>query len=307
MQTAYARLMHGRSIRLFLVDGAPQGMRTAEVGNWSGLALVCPRTDLARLGARPDVRRAGVYILVGHSEATASGVAVYVGEGDDVWERLTSHDAKKDFWSWVVLFVSKDDNLTKAHARWLESTLTREFKSAKRAEIMNLNDPPAGKLPEADTADMHTFMENIRLLLPTLGINVFGVEAPAAKHSAAAPAEVLELELQWEDAKAECVVREGQFVVRAGSLARVKEVDSIGTWTRGLRKTLRETGVLQPTANDKLLAFTQEYAFDSPSGAAAVIAGSNVNGRVLWKVKVILPRSVDSRFTLPASLYSSLD
>jgi hypothetical protein len=71
-------------------------MRTAEVGNWTGLALVCPRTDLARLSARLEVRRTGVYILVGPSESSASGLALYVGEGDEVWTRLASHDAKKD-------------------------------------------------------------------------------------------------------------------------------------------------------------------------------------------------------------------
>jgi hypothetical protein len=274
--------MHGRSVRLFLVDGTPQGMRTAEVGNWSGLALVCPRTDLTKLGARPEVRRTGVNILVRPSETTAAGVAVYVGEGDDVWARLTSHDDKKDFWTWVVLFVSKDDNLTKAHVRWLESTLAREIKIAKRADIMNANEPPAGKLPEADTADMQTFFDNVRLLLPTLGINVFGVEAPKKD---VAVADALILEIQWENAKAECAVREGQFVVRAGSLARTKEVDSIGQWTHALRKTLRESGVLVPVEDGKLLRFTQEYAFDSPSAAAAVVAGSNVNGRLLWRVK----------------------
>jgi hypothetical protein len=276
--------MHGRSVRLFLIDGTPQGMRTAEVGNWSGLALVCPRTDLARLGARPEVRRTGVYILVGPSETTASGVAVYVGEGDDVWARLTSHDDKKDFWTWVVLFVSKDDNLTKAHVRWLESTLAREIKNAKRAEITNGNEPPAGKLPEADTADMQTFFDNVRLLLPTLGINVFGVEA-LKKAEPQSDSVALVLELEWEGARAQCAVREAQFVVLAGSHARVKEVDSIGGWTRALRKTLRESGVLVPSDDAKLLRFTQEYVFDSPSGAAAVVAGSNVNGRLLWKVK----------------------
>src|SRR5271165_6177784 len=108
--------MAGRSIRLFLIDGSPQGMRTAQVGNWSGLALVCPRTDLARLGARPEVRRTGVYILIGPSESTAGArLAVYVGEGDEVWTRIASHDESKDFWTWAVIFVSKDDNLTKAH------------------------------------------------------------------------------------------------------------------------------------------------------------------------------------------------
>jgi hypothetical protein len=76
--------MAGRSVRLLLVDGTPQGMRTAEVGNWSGLALVCPRTDLTRLSQLSEVRKTGVYILVGPSDTAASGHSVYVGEGDKI-------------------------------------------------------------------------------------------------------------------------------------------------------------------------------------------------------------------------------
>jgi hypothetical protein len=159
--------MTGRSIRLFLVDGSPQGMRTAEVGNWTGLALVCPRTDLVRLGNRPEPRRTGMYILVGPSETAADRVAIYVGEGDEVWSRLTSHDESKDFWTFAVIFVSKDENLTKAHVRWLESRLITDIQKAKKAEVKNGNAPGGSKLPEADVADMETFYDNVRLLLPT--------------------------------------------------------------------------------------------------------------------------------------------
>lgn len=274
--------MAGRSVRLFLVDGTPQGMRTAEVGNWTGLALVCPRTDLARLGARPEVRRSGVYILVGPSESSPSGLAVYVGEGDEVWSRLSSHDDTKDFWTWVVMFVSKDDNLTKAHVRWLEATLVREIKKAKRAEVANGNDPIGGKLPEADTADMETFFENVRLLLPTLGVNVFTTEAVAGTGSKEKDA--LRLELKWEDARAECLVIDGQFVVQAGSTARSVEVESLGGWVRTLRGTLKDNGVLVPEKNG-LLRFSQSYAFESPSAAAGVVSGTGLNGRAHWKVK----------------------
>lgn len=146
--------MSGRSVHLFLVDGSPQGMRTAQVGNWSGLALVCPRTDLVKVGKRDAVRGAGVYLLVGPSEALASRLRVYVGEAEDVWTRLQSHDSKKDWWTWVVVFVSKDENLTKAHVRWLEAKLVREVRAAKRADIDNDAEPGGGHLPEADEADM---------------------------------------------------------------------------------------------------------------------------------------------------------
>lgn len=276
--------MAGRSVRLFLVDGTPQGMRTAEVGNWTGLALVCPRTDLARLSARQEVRRSGVYILVGPSESSPSGLAIYVGEGDEVWSRLSSHDDTKDFWTWVVMFVSKDDSLTKAHVRWLEATLVRETKKAKRAEVVNGNEPTGGKLPEADTADMETFFENVRLLLPTLGVNVFTTEAVAGVGSKEKGA--LRLELKWEDARAECLVVDGQFVVQAGSTARAKEVDSLHATGRAIRRKLMDSGVLAPKPGGPTqLVFTQDYSFDSPSGASAVVTGAENNGRVAWKVK----------------------
>jgi hypothetical protein len=270
--------MAGRSIRLFLVDGTPQGMRTAEVGNWTGLALLCPRTDLVKLGKREAAHRAGVYLLAAPSEELPSRLRVYVGEADDVWARLQNHDSKKDFWTWVVAFVSKDENLTKAHVRWLEAKLVREIRNAKRADIDNGNEPGGGHLPEADAADMETFLENIRLLLPTLGADVLGTPEATVGEKA------LVLELKWETARAECVVREGQFVVKKGSTARTTEVDSLGEGYRDLRHKLRETGVLHQ-GESGLLVFTIEYAFESPSAAAAVVAGTGLNGRVAWKVK----------------------
>jgi len=275
----------GRSVRLFLVDGTPQGMRTAEVGNWTGLAVVCPRTDLTRLALRPEVKKTGIYILVGPSETAVSGLAVYVGEGDEVWTRLTSHDINKDFWTYVVLFVSKDENLTKAHVRWLEAALVRELRRAKRAEVQNATGPVGGKLPESDTADMETYLENVTLLLPTLGMNVLTGDTTEKGSAPARPGELI-LELRWDDARAECVVRDGQFVVRAGSLARAKEVESLGDGTRALRKSLLEAGVLVPTGTaGNQLRFEQEYAFDSPSAAAGVVTGTGLNGRAAWKVK----------------------
>lgn len=139
---------------------------------------------------------------------------MYVGEGDDVWARLRSHDDAKDFWTWVVIFVSKDDNLTKAHVRWLEAALVRDVSAAKRVELKNGNEPFGGTLPEADVADMEAFLEHV-LLLPTLGADVF--MSTASSSGAGAKAGDLVLELRWEDCRAECVVRDGSFIVQRGS------------------------------------------------------------------------------------------
>lgn len=271
--------MAGRSVRLFLVDGTPQGLRTAQIGNWTGLAVVCPRTSLADLGKRPEVRATGVYLLLGPSEDLGPHLRVYVGEADDVWSRLQSHDSKKDFWTWVIVFVSKDENLTKAHVRWLEARLVREVSSAKQAQLENGTEPGGGRLPEADAADMEAYFENMRLLLPTLGADIL-TASDSGKNSDAG----FVLELAWEEARAECIVRDGKFIVRKGSTARAREVDCLQQGPRDKRARLIQEGVLA-NSSDGLLRFTQDYTFDSPSAAAVVVAGTPLNGRHYWKLK----------------------
>lgn len=272
--------MPGRSVRLFLVDGTPQGLRTAEVGMWTGPALVAPRTELARLGKRDEVHGTGIYVLVGAHDEDPSKTAVYVGEGDDVWARLSSHDARKDFWTWVIVVVAKDKNLTKAHVRWLEARLVQEMKASKLVYVLNGNEPASGTLPEADEADMHTFMENVRLLLPVLGLNVF---TSVTGRQADAEAGGVLLRLEWDNATAKCIVKDGAFIVQKGSTARKKNVESLGESYQTMRQQLVDAGVLAPSGQD-LMVFTQDYTFDSPSRAAVAVAGSNVNGREKWEV-----------------------
>jgi hypothetical protein len=113
-------------------------------------------------------------------------------------------------------------------------------------------------------------------------VNVFGAEAIAKER----PQDSVTLELRWEEARAECVVMDGQFIVQEGSTARVKQVESLSDGLKAMRKALREQGVLVPvTASSTVLRFTQDYAFDSASTAAGVVAGTGLNGRAYWKVQ----------------------
>ena len=54
--------MPGRSIRIFLVDGAPTGIMTTEIMNWTGKVIVAPRTELVSLAQRSETKRTGIYI-----------------------------------------------------------------------------------------------------------------------------------------------------------------------------------------------------------------------------------------------------
>ncbi len=45
---------------------------------------------------------------------------------------------------------------------------------------------------------------------------------------------------------------------------------------------LLKAGVLAPSTDGQLNVFTKDYAFSSPSAAAAMVAGRQANGRIQW-------------------------
>jgi len=111
--------------------------------------LVAPRSQLDQLSKREEVRRTGVYLLVGPDPGDPSRRLVYVGESDNVLKRLLSHNRKdaKDFWERTVVIVSKDENLTKSHVRYLESRLIKMAQDARRANLTNNTAPGRPRCP----------------------------------------------------------------------------------------------------------------------------------------------------------------
>ena len=283
--------MAGRSIKVFLIDGTASGLRTAELGLSTTKAIVVPRASLSVVGKRPELQKTGVYVLVGGDSEKPGLKKIYIGEGDTILPRLISHnsDEAKDFWSEAVVFVSKDENLTKAHARYLEARLITLAKEAKRANVANGTEPDAeGKLPEADGVEMEEFIGQVRLLLGTLGYDILEplLSSPRTPGQTPTPAADLpEFEYEGDGFAARCVVDldAGQFVVKAASTARSHESKSLSPTYRNLRARLRETGVLTPEGNS--FRFAQDYAFTAATPAAQVVSGQTVNGRIAWKAK----------------------
>ena len=113
----------GRSVRLFLVDGTATGLITAEIMNWTGHVLAGSRSGLPAFLKRRELDRTGIYFLTGPDPEDPDTLQLYIGESDNVRKRLVQHskDEKKDFWERTCVVTSKDQNITKAHARYLES------------------------------------------------------------------------------------------------------------------------------------------------------------------------------------------
>jgi hypothetical protein len=85
-------MSQGRSIRLFLVDGSPNGLLTAEIMSWTGHALTGPRTKLTELVQHPECGRTGIYFLIGPDPENTPRPLVYISESDDVAKRLKQHN-----------------------------------------------------------------------------------------------------------------------------------------------------------------------------------------------------------------------
>jgi len=270
--------MTSATIKLFLPRGDAKSLRTAEISNWTGKAVAAPRTELDELLAREELDKAGVYIIIGSDHLT-NATRAYIGEAEVIRDRLKQHKTK-EFWVSAIVFVSKDENLTKAHVRYLEGRLLVEAAQIKRFTLEQ-NQAGGSKLPESDREDMEVFLARIRQLLPVLGSDILApISQPAAK---AQPGGVLFCRNKGAEARGQRTAN--GFVVFQGSTAVLEERPSaeIYPYVVAQRKQLIADGTL--IDKDGFLVFTKDAEFSSPSAAAAVIHGGSANGLTAWKTE----------------------
>jgi hypothetical protein len=269
--------MTSATIKLFLPRGDAKSLRTAEISNWTGKAVAAPRTELDELLAREELDKAGVYILIGSDPLTNSPRA-YIGEAEIIRDRLKQHKTRE--WVSAIVFVSKDENLTKAHVRYLESRLLAEAAQVNRFSLEQ-NQAGGSKLPESDREDMEVFLARIRQLLPVLGSDLL---APITQPTATAqPGGILFCRIKGAQARGQRTAN--GFVVFKGSTAVFDQRPSAESYPYVLsqRKQLIADGTLDK--KDGFLEFTKDAEFSSPSAAAAVIHGGSANGLTAWKTK----------------------
>lgn len=268
--------MTSATIKLFLPRGDAKSLRTAEISNWTGKAVAAPRTELDELLAREELDKAGVYILIGTDPITNKPRA-YIGEAEVIRDRLKQHKAK-EFWVSAIVFVSKDENLTKAHVRYLESRILAEAATINRFTLEQ-NQAGGSRLPESDREDMEVFLSRIRQLLPVLGSDIL---APITQHAAKTqPGGVLFCRIKGAEARGQRTT--GGFVVFQGSTGVLEERPSSESYPYVVvqRKQLIADGTL--IEKDGFLSFTKDTEFNSPSAAAVVIHGGSANGLTAWK------------------------
>lgn len=284
-------MARGRKITLYLVDGIANGIIKGQIDNWVGLVTYGNITQLVELASDDEIRKPGVYILSGPDPKEENPEAVYIGESENVWKRITQHNVDEDkvHFERVAIVTSKDDNLTKGHILYLESRLIEIAHGAGRATVDNKNHPEPSSLPQVDRDVMEGFLEHLQLLLPVLGLNFILPPPRHYKHQQETyvpPTSPDSPEFSFSttrqgtriEVEARAQIINGEFVVLQGSTA-LPRIE--GGYADLKRQLMRNGSLIQ---DNKVFQFTRDVPFNSPSAAAAVIRGQNTNGRTYWKL-----------------------
>lgn len=264
----------GKAITLFLIDADPTGRIAAELYNWTGKVYKIPRIFVKQSALRTDLQKAGVYLLIGRDETNADKPLVYIGEAEEIYRRISQHQ-DRDFWNEVVVCVSKDENLNKAHIKFLEHELYQVLTTVGRANLQNSVVPTRPKISELEQAFLVEFLENLKLLVSTLGYRMFEPLIKAAPSGS--PKQVYYIQAARGASAGGVRTSEGMAVL-VGSKAAATTVPSTPLWVTELRQHLIETQVM-----DKSWTFLKDHTFASPSTAAAIVMGRNANGLLEWK------------------------
>lgn len=269
-------MSYGKSIELFLANGTADSLIIAELSNWNGKAIKIPRIEVADC-KRDDIQEAGVYFLFCKEEDNSD--SVYIGESENVKERLVQHirdysaEKEKYYWTTAVIFIGRD--LNKALIRYLEDRLVSEARSAKRYTVLTKNTYGKTVMKESQIAAMEEFIDNVKVLINTLGYKVL---EPMVVNDSASNADDERLYITAGNAQAEGYVTTEGFVVLAGAVINEKTSEkSLSKGLVALRSNLIDS--------DKVENFvtTEDILFSSSSAAAAFVTGYSVSGPMAWK------------------------
>ena len=267
-------MAYGKAIELFLVNGTAESLITAELSNWNGKAIKIPRTEVSDCD-REDIKGVGIYFLICQEDDGTD--SVYIGEAENVLDRLTQHlrdyqsGKEKYYWNTAVIFVGRD--LNKALIRYLENRFVEIAKECGRYTVLTKNTYKNTVLKEAQIASMEEFIDNVKILINTLGYKVL-VPVPKAND------ETIYLYCKGSGASAKGFVSAGGFTVLEGSTVSDHTVPSLETKGKSYYN-LRNALIKDRTISDRV--FTRDYEFKAPSAASAVILGHASNGNVDWK------------------------
>lgn len=263
--------MRGKTISIFIPDSNPRGVKICDIKDSIVKAIFIPRNKLEDVYKRSDILDPGIYFLFGNEDEVGKP-KVYIGEAENLLTRIKQHNISKDFWNTAICFVSEKRNINKAHIKYLESYCASEAQRINKCKLENGVTPTQSSLTEQDVDFVLSFFDDLKVLIATLGFPIFEESQRKIENRFFCKREGVEAEGEYSE--------DGMTVFK-GSQAKIENVPSMSNSMLNLKNSLIEKEVIK--LDNNIYIFQEDYSFKSPSSAAAVVLGLNVNGWNAWK------------------------
>lgn len=278
----------GKNINVFLMDGTADGRIKCTLANWTGVAYRIPRVALDSCKERGDLKQSGIYFLFGVSDETSEPV-IYVGQagirknGEGILYRLQEHrkNPDKDYWSEAVVFTTSNNSFGPTEISYLENRFCALATDARRYIVKNENEPTQGNVTEEKESELEEFIEYAKIIMGVLGHKVFepliAVDSNMdndSKNTSVSSARTV-FYIKKRGANARAVQTADGFIVLSGSIISKDPVPSCPNSALTAREKYKEN-------IDDHMQLLKDVPFKTPSGAAAFVLGSSVNGNIAW-------------------------
>lgn len=263
--------MYKKTIKLFLMDGEIDGRIKCDISNSNIVAYKILKNKLKDCKENIEIGYSGVYILFGEKDGE---ICAYIGESENVYKRLVQHLSDKDFWNECLVFIRNDNSFNKGNIRFLEDSLFKLAKEAKRY-IIDTKNTTESPLTESEICEMEEVIDVMKIIASALGYKIFN----KIKTEKEITSDNL-LYINSIGLKAVGAVTNDGFVVFKGSESSKEFKTASSQHLRNKWYELRNMNIV-----NKNNVFTKDMLFLSPSTAAAMVLGRNSNGLTEWKDK----------------------
>lgn len=263
------------TIQTFFPTGDTRNFHINHVPTRTIQSIVIPRAEVSQaIKSRSELNYNGIYFLFeeeGYLQSNGETM-VYIGESEDVAERLKSHVTKKQNWAVAIIFTttSSTNQLTKADIKYLENYCYQKALEANRYKLQQ-NIPKKSFVSESREADLNDIFQSISTLLSFSGYPIF-IPVNNEKNQ-----EIFYLKARNSDAKAIYTV-DGLTVLKNSRISPLSE--GKGFVRQKLLNQLTNSGVI---SNEGI--FLKDYTFSAPSTASDILAKGSYNGWTSWKNK----------------------
>lgn len=264
------------NLHIFLPSGDPSGIREAHITKSLVRVIEVPNTSehLKEFFAMAESDEPCVYFLL-QEEVGEAKRKLYIGQTSKVKSRFATHHSEKLFWQKALVVSSRAESLSPAHLFQLEQLCIQRARAAGRFHIQNSNNGQKYVLTKHLQADCEDLFDMSNLLLTTLGLDLFTTHTSDS-------AAVYRCTQVGVNARAQ-YSPEGMTILK-GSTARKTVTPSFEAKSfYQTRLKLLDSGILKTEGEH--LVYTEDFTFGSPSAAAAITIGNNVNGWEAWRTE----------------------